>query len=226
MQTKLIYMEHMQQFACVARVLSIQADNGLLSIILDQTVFYPQGGGQPYDVGSISSRGALFQVKEVRYVNGVVYHIGTFEIDSFGVGDTVTCEIDINRRKINTRLHSIGHLIDIAIQELNLNWEPAKGYHFPEGAYIEYRGNTDGKDLVELVKEIETKSNNIVSRKIDTRIEFSKNNTQDGKPLRTVYYGDFGVPCGGTHVKNLEDIVSVTIRKIKQDKDKIRVSYA
>ncbi len=219
-------MEHMQQYACEAKVLDIQVNSDMISIILDQTVFYPQGGGQPYDLGTISSEAALFQVKEVRYVDGVVHHIGTFEIDSFKVGDIVTCEIDIERRKINTRLHSIGHLIDIAVQELNLRWKPGKGYHFPEGAYIEYSGSTNRKDTLELIKEIENKSNEIVSKKIETRIEFSQKSTQDGKPLRIVYYGGFGVPCGGTHVANLGDILSVTIRKIKQDKDRIRVSYA
>lgn len=216
----------MEQYTCEAQVLTIQTNNGVTSVSLDQTVFYPQGGGQPYDLGIISSSEGIFQVKEVRYVDGVVHHIGTFEIGSFNVKDTIKCEVDVERRKINTRLHSIGHLIDIAVQELSLKWKPEKGYHFPEGAYIEYSGSTNGKDISELVKEIENKSNEIISRKIDTRILFSEKNTQDGKPLRTVYYGNFGVPCGGTHVTNLGDILSVTIRKIKQDKDKIKVSYA
>jgi Ser-tRNA(Ala) deacylase AlaX len=83
-----------------------------------------------------------------------------------------------------------------------------------------------GEDTVQLVKDIEDKCNEIILRKIETRIEFSDSDVHDGKPLRTVYYGDFGINCGGTLVANLEDIGSVTIRKIKQDKDKIRVSYA
>ncbi len=110
-----------------------------------------------------------------------------------------------------------------AVQELNLKWKAGKDYHFPEGAYVEYSGSTSGEDISVLVKEIENKSNKIVFRKIDTRILFSEKSAQYGKPLRTVYYG---VLCGGTHVANPSDIVSVTIRKIKQDKDKIKVSYA
>ena len=47
----------------------------------------------------------------------------------------------------------------------------------------------------------------------------------EGKPARVVMYGDFGVPCGGTHVNNLGEIKQVIIRKIKADGDKIRVSY-
>ncbi len=226
MQTKLIYMEYMQQYTCDAKVLDVRTDKNIVSIILDQTVFYPQGGGQPYDVGTISSDNVIFQVKEVRYIDGEVQHIGTFESGSFKIGENVSCEIDADRRKINTRLHSIGHLIDLAAKELQRSWIPMKGYHFPEGAYIEYGGNIKGKDTMQIVKEIEDKCNEIILRKIETRIEFSENDVHDGKPLRTVYFGDFGINCGGTHVANLEDIGSVTIRKIKQDKDTIRVSYA
>lgn len=226
MQTKLIYMEYMQQYTCDAKVLDVKTDKDIISIILDQTVFYPQGGGQPYDIGTISSDNVIFQVKEVRYIDGEVQHIGTFKSSSFKIGNNVSCEIDVDRRKINTRLHSIGHLIDLAVKELQRSWIPMKGYHFPEGAYIEYGADIKGEDTVQLVKDIEDKCNEIILRKIETRIEFSDSDVHDGKPLRTVYYGDFGINCGGTLVANLEDIGSVTIRKIKQDKDKIRVSYA
>lgn len=216
----------MQQYTCDAKVLDVQTDKDIVSIILDQTVFYPQGGGQPYDIGTISGGNVIFQVKEVRYIDGEVQHIGTFKSGSFKIDDNVSCEIDVDRRKINTRLHSVGHLIDLAVKELQRSWIPMKGYHFPEGAYIEYGGDIKGEDTIQLAKDIEDKCNEIILRKIETRIEFSDIDVHDGKPLRTVYYGDFGIDCGGTHVANLEDIGSVTIRKIKQDKDKIRVSYA
>jgi Ser-tRNA(Ala) deacylase AlaX len=226
MQTKLIYMEHMSQQKCDAYIFEIQEKNGLFSVILNQTVFYPQGGGQPYDIGIISNGNNVFKVSEVRYIDGLVHHIGFFESGILKIGESISCVIDMERRTINTRLHSAGHLIDLAIKELELNWKPGKGYHFPDGPYIEYNGSLEEKNISDLIKEIENKSNDIISRKIDTRIEFSEDSAQDGKPLRTVYYGHFGIPCGGTHVKNLGDITSITIRKIKQDKDIIKISYA
>lgn len=225
MPTKLIYMEDMQQYSCGANVLDIRIENGVVVVILDQTVFYPQGGGQPYDQGIISFGDAVFKVNEVRYVDGVVHHSGVFTSGGFNVGDVITCAVDIERRKINTRLHSIGHLIDMAVKELMLLWVPTKGYHFPEGAYIEYEGDITGKDVAQLVKDIEDKCNEIITRKIVTTVTFSEDTTRDGKSLRTVYFGDFGIHCGGTHVANLEDIGAVTIRKIKQDKDRVRISY-
>ncbi len=48
----------------------------------------------------------------------------------------------------------------------------------------------------------------------------------EGKPARVVMYGAAGIPCGGTHVNNLGTIGTITIRKIKKEKDAIRVSYA
>lgn len=226
MPTKLIYMEYMQQYSCGAKVLDIRIEDDSITVILDQTVLYPQGGGQPYDIGTISCGDAVFEVNEVRYADGEVYHVGTFTLGRFNIGDMVTCEVDIVRRKINTRLHSIGHLIDMAVKELLRPWVPTKGYHFPEGAYIEYAGDCTGVDVMQLAKDVEDKCNEIIARKIVTTITFSDDTTRDGKPLRTVYFGDFGINCGGTHVANLEDIGLVTIRKIKQDKDKVRVSYA
>ena len=226
MQTKLIYMEQMQLYECEARVIDIESKDGKVDIMLEQTIFYPQGGGQPYDTGLIFTDTSIFEVEEVRYDNGIVHHIGFFKIGKFEVRENVMCEVDKEKRKIHTRLHSIGHLIDIVVKELKLDWKSTKGYHFPQGAYSEYRGNMKGKDTTDIIRQLENKSNEVVGRNIETKIEFSTSHTQDGKPLRIIYYGDFGVPCGGTHVKNLKDISSVTIRKVKQDKDIIRVSYA
>jgi Ser-tRNA(Ala) deacylase AlaX len=226
MQTKLIYMEHMHQHTCTATIINVKKEGGVATVVLDQTVFYPQGGGQPYDTGVISNDHGVFSVTEVRYDDGVVNHIGTFEVGEFSVGETVTCEVDVDTRKIHTRLHSAGHLLDIAIKDLNLKWKPGKGYHFPQGPYIEYAGSLHGKEVTELIQEIERKSQEIIERNIQTRVDFSDTKTQNGKPLRVVYYGDTGIPCGGTHVANLKDISEVTIRKIKQDKGTIKLSYS
>jgi len=53
--TKLLYLENMQQLECTAYVEAVEQQDGKAIVYLDQTVFYPQGGGQPYDTGTISS---------------------------------------------------------------------------------------------------------------------------------------------------------------------------
>src|SRR3989344_1869627 len=126
--TKLIYMEQMQLLECNAQVQEIK-DSGenKFSVMLDQTVFYPQGGGQPFDNGIIKNENTIFNVNEVRFIEGQVHHIGTYEKGAFNIGDTVDCIVEKERRQLHTRLHSAGHLIDMGLKELGRSWKPGKG---------------------------------------------------------------------------------------------------
>ena len=76
--TKLLYLENFTLLECEAKVASVENENGKDILILDQTCFYPQGGGQPYDKGIINSPSGAFVVEEVRSVEGIVKHIGHF----------------------------------------------------------------------------------------------------------------------------------------------------
>lgn len=227
MNTELLYMKNMQELTCSATIIETNSADGKTTIILDQTIFYPQGGGQPYDTGIIKSEdGSLvFEVQEVRFVDGKVHHIGIVEQGNVVINTKVSCLVNKERRELNTRLHSAGHLVDLVLKELGIDWVPGKGYHFPQGAYIEYTGNLDGHDIEKLKHNIANKAQEILARNIQTRLVFDESKLQNGKAMRTVYYGDFGIPCGGTHVANLSDIGTITIRKIKKEKDTIRVSY-
>ena len=235
--TKLLYLEDFNILQTQAKVEEVIEENGNHIVILDQTIFYPQGGGQPYDQGVIESPSAKFIVREVRFIDGVVKHIGSFENGGFSVGETVDLRVDADRRKLNSRLHSGGHVVDMAVTELKLGWIPGKGYHFPEGPYVEYKGSMDGLDKEKLKTDIETICNKFVVEKRETKLVFMAKDEMksvcrfvpdyipEGKPARVVMYGDFGVPCGGTHVNNLADIGQITVRKIKEEKGNIRVAY-
>lgn len=219
--TKLIYMEEMQKLIHEARVESVTDEDGKSVIVLDQTIFYPQGGGQPYDQGVIENESGKFIVEEVRYVDGIVKHIGTGH--KFQIGEQVKLNVDELRRMLHMRLHSGGHVLDMAINKLGLGWKPGKGYHYPEGPYIEYAGEfTDAENLQ---KQIETAANEIIAEGIATTIKFLPDQLVNGKLARVVLYGDFSVPCSGTHVANLKDIGRLQIRKISSKKGLIRVAY-
>lgn len=220
-------MESMQQLRCQSHIVGLQEDEGKNILILDQTIFYPQGGGQPYDTGVITSvdNDFVLQVQEVRFVEGAVHHVGTIKKGHPSVGMKVHCVVDEERRQLHSRLHSAGHLVDVALNELKINWMPGKGYHFPDGPYVEYIGEIGDMNIDDLKLRIEEKCNEIISRGIKTHIQFDNDRLRDGKPTRTVFYGEYGVLCGGTHVSNLNEIVSIGIRKIKKKKDKVKVSY-
>lgn len=222
---------------CDAKVVSVSEENGRSVVLLDQTIFYPQGGGQPYDKGIIESSSGNFFIEEVRFVDGIVKHIGKVESGNFQVGDTVKCFVDEVRRTLHSRIHSAGHVVDMAITALKLNWIPGKGYHFPEGPYVEYSGSLDGLDKEKLKTDIENLCSKFVEENQETKLLFMDKEKMkevchfvpdyipEGKPARVVMYGDFGVPCGGTHVSHLGDIRKITIRKIKAEGENIRVGY-
>jgi len=236
--TKLLYLEDFTILNAAAKVLEVREEEGRAVVILDETIFYPQGGGQPYDNGFISGQSGKFIVEEVRFVEGIVKHIGKFESGNIAAGEEVELIVDKERRELNSRIHSGGHVLDMAIYDLNLPWIPGKGYHFPQGPYVEYAGSLDGMDREKLKVDIENSSNKFIAENRQTKLvlmekekmhEVCRNvpeNLPEGKPARVVMYGDFGVPCGGTHVSQLSEIKSMTVRKIKQEgSGTVRVAY-
>ena len=235
--TKLIYLDGFNLFTSEAKVLEIVREGDNDTVFLDQTIFYPQGGGQPYDKGSIQGSSGNFFVEEVRFADGMVKHIGKFQSGDFQLGENVRCVVDEVRRTLHSRIHSAGHVVDMAINALKLNWVPGKGYHFPEGPYVEYAGSLEGLDKERLKVDIENLCNKFIKENRETKILFmDKERMKEvcnfvtdyipkGKPARVVMYGDFGVPCGGTHVAHLSDIRHMVIRKIRAKGKDIRVSY-
>lgn len=230
-------MEDMQKLACDAKVQRVDQQDDRTIIYLDQTVFYPQGGGQPYDTGTIESRNSKFAVEEVRFVDGEVLHIGQLTSGQLQPGDDVRCNVNEERRKLHARLHSGGHVIDMALYELDYAWEPTKGYHFPDGAYVEYQASIENKSKEDFIEKLNQRITDILSRNIKTELRFMPKEEMSkychsvpeylpaDKPSRIILYGDFGVPCGGTHVAALGDIGNLNVRKIKSRSGILRISY-
>lgn len=235
--TKLIYLEDFSLLESSATVVRVYEEEGKSVVELDQTVFYPQGGGQPYDQGTIEGPNGVFEVREVRFVDGVVKHIGAVQQGAVNQGDSIKCRVNKERRDLHSRIHSAGHLVDMAVHALKLGWTPGKGFHFPEGPYVEYTGSLNGLEKQQVIRDIEDTCNQLIQQGAETKVVFIEqermhevchfvpDNIPEGKPGRVVMYGDFGVPCGGTHVKNLSDIGKMTIRKIKPSGEILRVAY-
>ncbi|KAK9664256.1 hypothetical protein RND81_14G029100 [Saponaria officinalis] len=143
--TKLEYYHNMWKFDSEAIFLSfLQGEDCRQALILDYTIFHPQGGGQPSDIGfiSVSDSAFRFVVEDVRSIDGIVYHYGHVENLEGGLepewkiekGTRVHLHVDESRRNLNSRLHSAGHLLDISIRNVGLgHLVPGKAYHFPDG---------------------------------------------------------------------------------------------
>ena len=126
--------------------------------VLDKTIFHPQGGGQPSDSGVITANGVEFNVSMVRKDGETVKHYGNFTNggpDQLPKGSKVALQINLDDRRLYARIHSAGHLLDAAVQNLGLQLEPGKGYHFPNSPFVEYKGTIPPSDR----NDIKTKLN-------------------------------------------------------------------
>jgi Ser-tRNA(Ala) deacylase AlaX len=238
MATDLLFLKGMQLLTCEATVLSVGEQDGAMRVLLDRTLFHPQGGGQPSDCGAIESEAGRFVVTAARLIDGDVHHTGNFESGHFAAGDTVRLTLDAERRQLMSAIHSAGHLVDMAVQSLGLDWIPGKGFHFPDGPYVEYRGEMAGMEQAELVRALETGCQRAIDDDLETRVLFLSPAelpaycpvVPDWVPkegaVRIVLFGSFAVPCGGTHVARLSQIGRISIRKIKGGRGTVRVSYS
>lgn len=236
--TKLLYMEGFDVTECEAAILKIEEHEGSKIIVLDQTCFYPKGGGQDFDLGMIKSGGSEFKVTGAFHVDKEVKHFGEFASNEFNIGDTVQCSVDTERRLLNTRLHSAGHTIDMAIRQLSYDWAPGKGAHYPHMSFVDYSGTFDPENKEQYVTDIQDKVNALLEQGTNNTIAFltpaemeSKGaivpeNLPKDKPSRAMMYDDFAVPCGGTHVQDIKDIGEITVTKIRNKKGVIHLSYS
>lgn len=240
MPTKLLYLGDFDVTSAEAKVLELKnSEDGRIIVVLDQTCFYPRGGGQDWDTGKIISANAIFAVEEVRLdEQGVVNHIGSFEKGEFKPGETIECQVDAAARQINTRLHSAGHVIDMAVAALQSEWLAARGAHYPHMSFVEYEV-PDGTEFDEaLLPALQEKVNKLSISDYENQLRFMSKeemgkycrhvppNIPNNKPSRIVLYADdFGIPCGGTHVKKVKEIGEIVITKAKIKKGLAKVSY-
>uniref|UniRef100_K3XLT7 Alanyl-tRNA synthetase class IIc N-terminal domain-containing protein n=1 Tax=Setaria italica TaxID=4555 RepID=K3XLT7_SETIT len=191
--TRLVYFDDMWTLRSAATVLAVhQEEGGRVAVVLDATVFHPQGGGQPADTGAISAAGARFLVEDVRAKDGVVFHYGRFESAGEGCGlgfkegESVSLEVDAERRSLNSRLHSAGHLLDICVSNVGLSHlQPGKGYHFPDGPFVEYKGVIPQDQIQDKKNELEREAKKLIS--------------EGAKVLASVFpYEEAAKLCGGS----------------------------
>lgn len=153
--------------------------HGLYKVMVQSTVFYPQGGGQPSDTGTMVTNGNIFEVRHVQQgSDGIVEHIGDIIqgcISAFTVGTNVNLYLNIELRIINTRLHSAGHAIDAAFYRLGYKdrIHATKGYHFTDGPYVEYSGDLTSDEIKTLPNQLTEMLDTIIAERLVTKVFFS-----------------------------------------------------
>lgn len=237
MKTHPIYLEDSYAKETDSVVMEVQPEGDKRwRVILDKTVFYPMGGGQPTDQGHLSSEGWSGKVYQVMMKDGEVWHYIESE-QAPSVGTSLHGVINWDRRFQNMRIHSAGHVVDFAMHILGYSpnqLKPLKGDHGKK-PYIVY-GGTLGNDIS---KELEEKSNELVSKSIEFSCEFVPLSELEkdaiylqpglptNKPLRKLTLESIGsVADGGTQVKNTSEVGKIIISSVVEQEGNTIVSYS
>ncbi len=233
--TETLYLSDSYQTTCSAKVIETGKSGNNSYLILDRTVFYPQGGGQPSDKGIIQGTRGTLTVKSVEYNGGKIKHIGTLR-DVISVGEEVKLEIDWKTRLKHMELHTGGHVLDEAVSELYPNLTPTKGMHgIGNKNYIEYttisKTKLDPEKINQLISKLITqnlpvKTEFVSLEELKRRSNWVPNNLPKGKKLRIVQIGERKViPDGGTQLKSTSELPEVKVTRIvENDYDSAGVS--
>jgi len=207
-------------------------------IALDQTVFYPLGGGQPSDTGYIEWESSRVRVKEVIKKGNTVKHILDGDLPS--VGTKIHGVIDWDKRYAHMKMHTAQHIISgIVFDEFNAR-TVGNQIHADYSRVDFHPVHFTDDDLV-LIKN---KFNDIVSRKIPVKIYEEERSVLEKRVnqqrahldllpkfitrLRIVEIEGFDIcPCAGTHVRNTSEIPKIDkIKRETKGKDKDRIIYS
>jgi misacylated tRNA(Ala) deacylase len=200
-------------------------------VTLDRTVFYPGGGGQPADTGSLTraADGTSWVVRSARKVDGEIVHelgiTGTATPDMLpAVGDTVTAEIDWARRHLLMRTHTALHVLcgvvwrDFGAQVTGGNMEPGSGrmdFEF-ERMSGELVGEIEARVNSELAAGREIRVANLPREQafaIPDLIRTKINLLPPGIPeVRTIEIVGLDLQAdGGTHVADTREVGSIRV---------------
>lgn len=236
MKTQQLYLGDSYKKEMDATILDVIPENGdRYRVLLDQTVFYPMGGGQPTDQGTLTGDGFQATVYQILMKDGEIWHF-VEAVTPPTMGLQVHGTINWDRRFLNMRLHSGGHVVDFAMFQLGYSPKllmPQKGDHGKK-PYIVYAGVVD-KDIV---KELEEKANKIIAKDLQftTAIVPLAELTKDAiylqpglptdKPLRKLTLESVGsVADGGTQVSRTSEVGHITISSVVQKDGSTIISY-
>jgi misacylated tRNA(Ala) deacylase len=236
MPTELLFREDAYLTETPATVISVNARGG---IVLDRTVLYATGGGQPGDSGNLKrADGSVIAIGTAIYDpedKSRVLHVPLEGQSLPQAGDAVTVVLDWEKRLKRMRIHTALHLLSVVLSY------PVTGGSIGDGdGRLDFDIPEGGLDKA----EINEKLNALIARNADvteswiTDAELDANpglvKTMSVKPprgsgrVRLVAIGDIDLqPCGGTHVRNTREIGLVAVTDIeKKGKQNRRVRIA
>ena len=187
-------------------------------LILDQTPFYAESGGQIGDIGSISSNKGVFDVTDTFKIKGNIYvHVGSMIKGKLSINDKIEADINHEHRQHVMRNHSATHLMHKALKEILGNHIEQKG-----SLVDSYRTRFDFSHPKPLTSEEKTSIELMVNQEI-LKNQTTQASVMDidsakktgammlfgekyGDEVRVLEIGNSKELCGGTHVAKTGDI--------------------
>lgn len=201
----------------------IETDNQIF-VILEETAFYPEGGGQPSDTGTIDG----INVIDVQIKDNQIFHL----VEEKPENTHVECELNWERRFDHMQQHTAQHLLSAVLDEL---------YHIPTVSFhLGKEYTTIDVDTIELTKEqienIEHTCNTYIMKNLEIKSYFTTHEEVSKIPLRKLpkVIGDIRIveidgidfsACAGTHVQRTGELSSFKIIKTEKHRRQTRVFF-
>ncbi len=192
--------------------------NSAFNLVIKETVFYPEGGGQISDIGSMWNDHCKIEILDVKKLNGTIIHLAVLKEGIIRVEDTLNQEIDSHRRSMITINHSATHLMHQALREVLGSHVEQKGSLVSENSLrFDFSHNKQLND--QQLDDIEMIVTNEITQSIKTKIKQMKFkeaikmgalaffDEKYGEDVRVLFIGNNSIElCGGTHVKSTDEI--------------------
>ncbi|MFA5063235.1 MAG: alanine--tRNA ligase [Candidatus Omnitrophota bacterium] len=204
-----------------AKILAILKDGA--EVVLDQTPFYAESGGQVGDTGKLVNGNNVFEVLDTQKIDNVILHIGKIVSGSFKEGDKVVAGINTERRLNIARNHTATHILQAALRKVlgthvqqqgslvvedkfRFDFTHFKGLSKEEVARVEeVANNYISKSQAVICKEMALKE----AKKSGALAFFEE---KYGENVRVVGIGDISRElCGGTHLDDISEIGLIKI---------------
>ncbi len=187
-------------------------------VVLDDTPFYAESGGQAGDCGELRSTHGIFAVEDTQKIQAAVFgHHGVVKTGKLTVGNGVTAKVDVTARNSTMRNHSVTHLMHKALREVLGPHVQQKGSQVDAGKtrfdFVQTQPLTDA-DIrkveaivnAEILANVETQARVMSiedAQKTGAMMLFGE---KYGDEVRVLDIGSSRELCGGTHVKRTGDI--------------------
>lgn len=210
-----------------SEIVEIKEENGLAAIVTKQTAFFPEGGGQSSDIGTLGE----FDIFDVQTKDGVITHYSqqTDKLSSVNVGDEISGRVDMKKRFSDMQQHSGEHIFSGVVNSLfgydNVGFHLGNDY-----VTVDYNGTLNKEDVL----KIEELSNKAVFENKEIRVFYptdeeaaklnyrSKKEIKDGLRLVEIEGVDL-CACCAPHVKYTGEIGLIEVVSFERYKGGTRL---